>query len=104
MKSVVKFERRRRGIVHIESYRLVQYVEGSWDVARSIHFKHLARVFKGEVLRNAVRYSNCGPSCDFNVILNIDGKLCFGCKSLSVRNTALVKKAVERWQRGRIVR
>lgn len=104
MKSIVKFEGRRAGIVHIEHFRLVQYVEGSRDAARSINFKHLTRVFKGEVSRNAVRYSNCGPSCGFNVILNADGQLCFGCKSLSVRNTALVKKAVERWQRGRISR
>lgn len=100
----VKFEGRRQGIVHMESDQLVQYVEGSWDVARSIHFKRLTRAFKGEMVRNAVRYSNHGPSCNFNVILDIDGRLCFGCKSLSVRNTALVKKAVERWQRGRISR
>lgn len=99
MKSIVKFEGRRQGIVHIEFSQLVQYVEGSWDVARSIHFKHLARAFKGKMVRNAVRYSDNGPSCGFNVILNTEGKLCFGCKSLSVRNTALVKKAVEMWQR-----
>lgn len=104
MKSVVKFEGQKQGIVHIESDRLVQYVEESWDVARSIHFKHLIRVFKGEIVRNGVCYSDCGPNCNFDVVLSINGELCFGCKTLSMRNTALVKKAVEGWQRGRISR